>query len=270
MTRPMSLTRRRRPLCQWLLSLFWLVVDQTSLAFVMPSGRTNRQRHQRYRHDAIPNTYLDSLGGQNAILSPLPTTPLAPTNDRDHLDTNEGAHSTTTTASTIPMNTPARQSLPDHLELQAFAGKGLGVVTTTVISAGTTVGDYTGEILSVAQTDRLYTPSNAHLQTETDRAWTRSRMERGQTLTGTYLYGVATDPITHVTTLFVDAEDEYVSSWTRFLNHDRQPNLRPKSLPAGLSGQPRIWFVAERDILPGEELTYDYGDNYWCADDEVV
>ena len=223
----------------------------------------------------MPNTYLDSLG-QNVILSPLTTQPSTPTNDRDNLDTIEGAHSTTTTASdaataaTIPMNTPARQSLPDHLELQAFAGKGLGVVTTTVISAGTTVGDYTGEILSVAQTDRLYTPSNAHLQTETDRAWTRSRMERGQTLTGTYLYGVATDPITHATTVFVDAEDEYVSSWTRFLNHDGQPNLRPKSLPVGLSGQPRIWFVAERDILPGEELTYDYGDNYWCADDDVV
>jgi SET domain-containing protein len=27
--------------------------------------------------------------------------------------------------------------------------------------------------------------------------------------------------------------------------------------------QPRLWFVAIRDIEQGEELSYDYGDSYW-------
>jgi SET domain-containing protein len=27
--------------------------------------------------------------------------------------------------------------------------------------------------------------------------------------------------------------------------------------------QPRLWFVAMRDIESGEELSYDYGDSYW-------
>ena len=28
-------------------------------------------------------------------------------------------------------------------------------------------------------------------------------------------------------------------------------------------GNPRVWFVAIRDIEVGEELLYDYGDEYW-------
>jgi SET domain-containing protein len=32
--------------------------------------------------------------------------------------------------------------------------------------------------------------------------------------------------------------------------------------------QPRLWFVAIRDIEHGEELSFDYGDSYWdyCRD----
>ena len=65
--------------------------------------------------------------------------------------------------------------------------------------------------------------------------------------------------------LYVDAEDGTRSNWCRFINHAPEPecNLRCRSLAADMHGNPRIWFVALRDIEAGEELLYDYGDNYW-------
>ena len=32
-------------------------------------------------------------------------------------------------------------------------------------------------------------------------------------------------------------------------------------------GNPKVWFVAMRAIEPGEELLFDYGDNYWDEDE---
>jgi uncharacterized protein len=44
-------------------------------------------------------------------------------------------------------------------------------------------------------------------------------------------------------------------SWNpaRHINHSCEPNCEAQM------GRGRIWIVAQRDIAPGEELTYDYG-----------
>jgi euchromatic histone-lysine N-methyltransferase len=70
--------------------------------------------------------------------------------------------------------------------------------------------------------------------------------------------------------MYVDAEDEYESLWTRFLNHDSNPNLVGKSIHESYDGRPRVWFVTRRDVVAGEELCFDYGDEYWLPDDSVV
>ena len=71
--------------------------------------------------------------------------------------------------------------------------------------------------------------------------------------------------------IYVDAEDEYQSLWTRFINHASPPNnnLLPKSVPESYDGNPRVWFMANRDIDAGEELCFDYGEDYWLEGDEV-
>ena len=142
------------------------------------------------------------------------------------------------------------------------------------------MGEYQGEVLSEEMKDRRYLPSLSDSQTEEDKRWITSRMERGQTLTGCYLYGIALP--THYNTdvngphperrIYVDAEDEYKSSWTRFLNHAAPPadNVIPKSIHESYDGQPRVWFVARRDIAAGEEICFDYGDDYWLDGDAVV
>eukprot|EP00535_Pseudo-nitzschia_heimii_P005808 CAMPEP_0197173364 /NCGR_PEP_ID=MMETSP1423-20130617/332_1 /TAXON_ID=476441 /ORGANISM="Pseudo-nitzschia heimii, Strain UNC1101" /LENGTH=213 /DNA_ID=CAMNT_0042622175 /DNA_START=35 /DNA_END=673 /DNA_ORIENTATION=+ len=162
------------------------------------------------------------------------------------------ASSKTTTSPEI--DTPARQSLPDHLRLEAIPGKGLGVVTNVKIPVGTVVGDYKGEVMTEEEKDRRYLESYAHLRKPIDEEWRKSRIDRGQTLTGTYLYGVVVP--NQSSQIFVDAEDEYCSLWTRFLNHASPPaaNVNPKSLHQGIDGNPRVWFVSTRDIEIGEEI----------------
>ena len=171
------------------------------------------------------------------------------------------------TASNIPMNTPARASLPDHMVLVSIPGKGLGVVTKVPIASGSVVGDYQGEILSLEEKDRRYLESCSHLRQDSDEKWRDSRIARGQGLTGAYLYGIEVPGDENI---YIDAEDEYASLWTRFLNHSSNANVQPKSIHESWDGKPRVWFVALRDIEPGEEICFDYGDDYWLPGDNVV
>ena len=83
-------------------------------------------------------------------------------------------------------------------------------------------------------------------------------------MTGDYIFRVEDD-------LYVDAEDPKHANWCRFINHSADANLRVKSLAfSGITGEPRVWFVATRDIAPGEELCFDYGEDYWFEEDKPV
>lgn len=183
------------------------------------------------------------------------------------------------------MDTKARQSLPPHLSLRSIPGKGLGVITNEPIAKGELVGNYEGELMTEEVKDRRYLSSLEHTLTDEDRAWIQSRLDRGQTLTGCYLYGVSLEEEdiykrfgqeeeddTPPKRIYVDAEDEAESLWTRFLNHASPPlnNVNPKSVPESFDGLPRVWFMANRDIAPGEELCFNYGDDYWLEGDEVM
>lgn len=44
----------------------------------------------------------------------------------------------------------------------------------------------------------------------------------------------------------------------RLVNHSRSGNLMPKVIE--IKDRPHLLLVARSDILPGEELLYDYGD----------
>ena len=184
----------------------------------------------------------------------------------------------------VPMDTPARQSLPRHFCLRPIHGKGLGVISLKSIAMGEVVGEYKGEVMSQEVKDRRYLPSLIDQQTDEDRKWIQSRRERGQTISGCYLYGISVPPkrtdkdkassstLAKETKIYVDAEDEYESLWTRFLNHAPLPygNVHPKSIHESYDGKPRVWFVANRNIDVGEEICFDYGDDYWLEGDDVV
>ena len=76
--------------------------------------------------------------------------------------------------------------------------------------------------------------------------------------------------------LFIDGEDGDKSSWCRFMNHaiGDTPACNVETRHTGrlevlqengetVYQDPKLWFVAIRDIESGEELSYDYGDCYW-------
>ena len=141
-------------------------------------------------------------------------------------------------------------------------GKGYGAFALRHFEAGSIVGDYCGEAISRRDIGARYDKTES-LRID-DHLWVISRQKRGIPTTGDYLYRVEDD-------LYIDAEDPDVSSsWARFINHASQPNLQGKSLAKSYTGEPRVWFVARCDIEPGDELTWDYGDDYWTDEDTVV
>lgn len=149
------------------------------------------------------------------------------------------------------------QRQTNEIAIREVAGKGLGAFALQSFNEGATVGDYVGEILTRQEADFRYKGKGWR-----EKLWRTQRTARGVTVTGNYLFQVDDDVI-------VDAEDPSEANWTRYINHSADPNLRVKSLPVAYGGQPRVWFVALKNIKPGDELLFDYGDFYW-SDDDVI
>lgn len=115
-----------------------------------------------------------------------------------------------------------------RVKIQSFPKKGLGVVANEDIPAGKFIGEYQGEVISKETFEK------------------RRKMYRGEkhfyfmTLTGK---------------LVIDASRK--SQFTRFVNHCCEPNAETQKWNAG--GEPRVGIFAKRQILKGEEITFDYG-----------
>eukprot|EP00967_Tisochrysis_lutea_P140391 scaffold256444_cov32-Tisochrysis_lutea.AAC.2 len=186
----------------------------------------------------------------------------------------------------------------DGVRIGPSPGKGFGVFATRRLPAEATVGDYVGEQLTQREVDARY--SQTCELDDSDREWLESRRRRGVSCTGNCVQRIchatstssmqcmqlvavripapsdlqtprpgSTDLFKLSGNCFIDSEDPAVATWTRYLNHGT-PNLRVKSLERGYDGSPRVWFVATRDIDPGDELLWDYGEDYWFEDDTIA
>lgn len=146
--------------------------------------------------------------------------------------------------------------------LETKDGKGLGAFAATAILSGAWVGEYAGEILTRDQVEARYWEKRK--PKSEDRRWKKSRIQRNQGLSGDYLFDMYDD-------LYIDGEDADVSTWCRFMNHapeeSKECNVETRSTQQIWDGekivQPRLWYVALRDIQRGEEICYDYGEEYW-------
>jgi len=144
----------------------------------------------------------------------------------------------------------------------------MGAYSTVPITKGTTLGEYTGEILSRRDVEARYWGKRK--QTKSDRKWRNSRRRRNQGLSGDYL-------------------DADVSSWCRFANHATEDVVDTSSnndvdddaevVVEGAcnvevrrrlgwenddnEADLRLYLVAIRDIDAGVEICYDYGEEYW-------
>ena len=107
----------------------------------------------------------------------------------------------------------SHQSAKDSgIQIRTASGnKGLGAFATTHIPVGSLLGEYRGEKMTKEEVHARFWGKRK--QDRNDIAWAQSRSRRGQGITGDYLLEASDD-------IYVDCEDEDVSTWCRFLNHD--------------------------------------------------
>ena len=145
--------------------------------------------------------------------------------------------------------------------VKSSPGKGFGAFAARNFDEDITIADYVGEQLTQAEVDVRYKKSKMDWK---DKLWRKSRQLKGITVSGDYIFRVEDD-------LYVDAEDPAFANWCRFINHSSDANLRVKSLAySGYTQGPRVWFVSTRPIKEGEELCFDYGEEYWFEEDKPV
>ena len=124
------------------------------------------------------------------------------------------------------------------VEVRIAGPKGRGLYAKRDLEAGTLIGRYKGVLF----TDEEFQNSSS---------------------TGFYAMNLANGDV-------VDGEAEESSSFVRFINHSKGPKLNCQALDAweessllfGVSCN-AVYLETIRDVVQGEELLFDYGDQYW-------
>lgn len=123
----------------------------------------------------------------------------------------------------------------------AGPAKGKGLFTSSFVPRGTYLFDYTGDLLDEEQYHHKY-PSRV----------------------SDYCAALR-NPATGVMH-FVDGVDERKGSPSRWMNHaDDKPNVGRRSFFPKDGTSPRILMYAIKDLEPGDELMWNYGDGFWAA-----
>lgn len=128
-----------------------------------------------------------------------------------------------------------------------------------MIPAGTLLCQYQGELLTKSQVQSRYWGKRK--PNRSDLMWAQSRKDRNQGLTGHYVVELPSG-------VFVDGEDAEQSSWSRFMNTEKEGtkkcNVKP-FMKTKIDGPehtyPQMYTI--RDVAAGEELCWDYGDMFW-------
>lgn len=129
-----------------------------------------------------------------------------------------------------------QSGIEDGLQVHNFPGKGRGIVANRLFRRGEFVVEYSGDLIDL------------------NEARAREKLYSADQNTGCYMYYFQHKNQSYC----VDATAES-DRLGRLVNHSRTSgNLIPKVIE--IKDRPHLLLVARSDILPGEELLYDYGD----------
>ncbi|KAI3512315.1 hypothetical protein L1887_19630 [Cichorium endivia] len=120
-----------------------------------------------------------------------------------------------------------------HLVVYKSGIHALGLYTSMFISQSEMVVEYVGEIVGLRVADRRESEYQSGKQLQYKSACYFFRIDKEHIIDATRKGGIA-----------------------RFVNHSCQPNCVAKVIT--VRGEKKVVFFAERDIYPGEEITYDY------------
>lgn len=123
----------------------------------------------------------------------------------------------------------------EGFEVKEFPDKGRGVITNKAFKRGQFVLEYFGELIDVEEAKK------------------RELLYAAKENTGCYMYYFTF----HNRRYCIDATKES-GRLGRLVNHSKKGNL--KTQPFFVKECPHLVLLACRDIQPGEELVYDYGD----------
>jgi len=124
----------------------------------------------------------------------------------------------------------------DGLKVTVIPGKGRGILATKIFRKGDWVTEYIGDLLIGREA----------IARETEYA---KNPNCGSFM---FFFRMFDKPYC------IDGTKK-LKKKSRLINHSRKnPNVQPKVI--NFEGNPRLIFVAKRDVLPGEEILYDYGD----------
>ncbi len=124
------------------------------------------------------------------------------------------------------------------VELKRYRRKGVGIRALQQIHQGDILAEYVGQIV----------PKNTRDQRYID-----------------YVYGfLFTRP--GYSEPFALISSKYMGNWTRYMSHSCEASTRFETVAIG--GRYRVMVVAERDIEIFEEVTVDYGDDYFKGQQE--
>lgn len=146
----------------------------------------------------------------------------------------------------VPAGRAAQAAAPPN-ELDALAlslvevrdtgsAKGLGLFARQELADNTWVGDYVGEVLSQDAYLLRYPNEDA-----------------------AYVLSANTD-------YNIDAADPARSSFLRYANHSSDFNMIYTVLRVRGRREKHVKFYTTRRVLPGEELVFDYGEQYWTKE----
>lgn len=123
----------------------------------------------------------------------------------------------------------------DGFEVKEFDNKGRGVITTRPLRSGDFALEYAGKLIDYREAKQ------------------RELLYAADKSVGCYMYYFTCRNKQYC----VDATQES-GRLGRLVNHSKRGNLKTQTCI--IKGVPHLVLVAQRDIHPGEELLYDYGD----------
>ncbi|KAF2852265.1 SET domain-containing protein [Plenodomus tracheiphilus IPT5] len=131
--------------------------------------------------------------------------------------------------------------IQDNIRLEHIDNtKGIGTIARRNFAAGEVLGEYSGEIIpddAVEECNGLY---HLHISPELDGE------PIGSDRKPEFIY-------------FIDSGN--VGDWTRFVNHSCAPNTSFDTVRVG--DGVRCHLIATQEIQAGQEITTDYGKDYW-------
>ena len=162
--------------------------------------------------------------------------------------------------------------------------KGFGAFATRPIAAGAVLGVYYGEKLTMRQHAlrhgwRLHQDvQNATKQEQRELAKREQRLAsltfgqpwRGAKNGSSYCFSLfpealkdALGPVTLPGRVaYIDCEDPNLSTWCRYINHAPDGDPACNAVPRCNAMEHLVWLEATRDIARGEEIQFDYGEQY--------